>query len=95
MTCNQYWTYMLRNPAGKFYIGLTEDPQGRLEQHNSGRSKWTKNRGPWKLIWQQGPMSLTEARKLENRLKRQRGGRGLFSLTGLQDPAAGQAHNPA
>lgn len=37
-------------------------------------------------------MSLTEARKLENILKRQKGGVGFFKITGL---VRDQAHNPA
>ncbi len=78
-----YWVYVLRNPAGKYYIGLTNDVARRLEQHNSGQSKWTKKHGPWKLAWQQGPMTLGDARKLENWLKRQKGGVGFHGFTGL------------
>ena len=78
-----YWVYVLRNCEGKLYIGLTSDVSRRLGEHNAGISKWTKKNGPWDLAWQRGPMSLTEARQLENQLKRQRGGRGLFALTGL------------
>jgi len=84
MSDAQYWVYVLRNPASKLYIGLTEDVACRLEQHNSGVSKWTKKHGPWKLAWQKGPMALGEARKLENLLKRQKGGTGFYKLTGLQ-----------
>jgi predicted GIY-YIG superfamily endonuclease len=84
MAAEDYWVYVLCNPTGKFYIGLTADVARRLRDHNTGVSKWTRKFGPWRLVWQKGPMSLTEARKLENRLKRQRGGRGFFALTGLQ-----------
>ena len=84
MTDTQYWVYVLGNPAGRFYIGLTDDVIRRVEQHNSGVSTWTRNRGPWKLAWQQGPMPLGDARKLENLLKRQKGGSGFYKITGLQ-----------
>ena len=83
MTPHEYWVYVLRNPLGRLYIGLTADLLRRLEQHNSGQSKGTKMHGPWELVWQQGPLTLTEARKLENRLKRQHGGEGLLVLIGL------------
>lgn len=83
-----YFVYVLRNPAMKRYIGLTADISKRLEQHNAGASKWTSRNGPWELVWQQGPMRLTEARKLENRLKRQKGGIGFRALTGLR-PSSG------
>ena len=78
-----YRVYILRNREGKFYIGLTEDVAQRVEQHNSGKSRWTKTRGPWTLAWQSEKLSLTDARKLENRLKRQGRGKGFYSITGL------------
>ena len=78
-----YWVYVLQNPLGKFYVGLTSNLVIRLQQHNSGVSKWTKKHGPWVLVWQQGPMNLSSARKLESRLKKQKGGNGFFEITGL------------
>ena len=36
-----------------FYIGMTTDLEARIRDHNSGRSKWTHYRGPWKLVWSQ------------------------------------------
>jgi putative endonuclease len=59
-----YQVYVLQNPAWRFYTGLSEDVALRLEQHNSGISKWTSSRGPWTLVWTSGFLSLTEARKL-------------------------------
>jgi putative endonuclease len=87
-----YQVYVLRNGRGQFYIGLSEDVQIRLQQHNDGISKWTRNRGPWDLVWISEQMSLSEALKFENKLKRQNGGSGFYALTGLQ---RAQAHNPA
>jgi putative endonuclease len=84
MTNDNYSVYVLRNPAGKFYIGLTEDVTRRLTDHNTGQSKWTNKYGPWELAWQKGPMTLMEARKLENWLKRQKGGIGFHAFTGLR-----------
>ncbi|MBS0663003.1 MAG: GIY-YIG nuclease family protein [Verrucomicrobia bacterium] len=78
-----YRVYILLNSQNKRYIGLTDDLARRLVQHNSGASTWTRPRGPWCLIWSSGPMALGEARKLENLLKRQKGGAGLHRLTGL------------
>ena len=75
-----YRVYVLQNREGRFYIGITDDVTRRIRQHNSGESKWTKAKGPWQLVWQSYELSLSEARKLENRLKRQKGGHGLFHL---------------
>ncbi|NBS79958.1 hypothetical protein EBS57_09215 [bacterium] len=79
-----YQVYVLNNPAAQKYIGLSKDPQTRLLQHNSGESRWTKGKGPWTIAWISKPMNLSEARKLENKLKRQKGGLGLKTLTRLQ-----------
>jgi putative endonuclease len=78
-----YRVYVIQNPAGKFYIGLSEDVDVRVQQHNDGVSKWTKGKGPWVLRWTSEAMSVGEARKLENLLKRQKGGQGFYNLTGL------------
>ena len=75
-----YQVYVLNNSAGQKYIGLSQDPQIRLLQHNSGISRWTKGRGPWTIVWISNPMNLSEARKFENKLKRQKGGLGLETL---------------
>ena len=75
-----YHVYVLQNEGGRRYVGLSDDPLRRLQQHNMGLSRWTKNRGPWSLIWQSKGLSLSEARRLENRLKRQKGGHGFDHL---------------
>jgi putative endonuclease len=78
-----YQVYILQNPAGRFYIGLSENVATRLIQHNAGVSQWTRSRGPWTLVWMSDAMSLTDARRLEVWLKRQKGGDGFFRHTGL------------
>ena len=83
-----YQVYVIQNPAGRFYIGLTEDVTFRLQQHNDGISTWTRTCGPWKLVWTNSPLPLGPARKLENLLKRQKGGSGFYKMTGLIDPPA-------
>jgi putative endonuclease len=78
-----YQVYILRNPAGRLYIGVTEDVSVRLKQHNAGMSKWTAKYRPWAVVWQSTEQSLGAARKLEILLKRQKAGNGFFELTGL------------
>jgi putative endonuclease len=74
-----YRVYLLQNDQGTRYIGITDDVGRRINDHNEGKSKWTAPRRPWRLIWQSPPLKLGQARKLENRLKRQKGGIGLDS----------------
>jgi predicted GIY-YIG superfamily endonuclease len=83
MSDRRYSVYALRNAGGKFYIGVTGNLRRRLSEHNSGHSTWTKKQGPWDLVWQKGPMGLSDARKLESWLKRQKGGLGFHAFTGL------------
>ena len=76
-----YYVYLIKNPQGRRYIGLPENVEQRLHDHNSGVSTWTRYRGPWTLKWKSHPQSdLGSARKLENLLKRQKGGIGLDPL---------------
>ena len=51
-----YQVYVLQNPDGRFYIGLSENIQVRLRQHNRGVSKWTvisddQIASGWKPVW--------------------------------------------
>ncbi len=78
-----YRVYVLQNPDGRFYIGLSEDIANRLDQHNAGLSKWTAKFRPWILAWAGDPMPLSQARKLENKLKRAKGGDQFYSMTSL------------
>jgi predicted GIY-YIG superfamily endonuclease len=83
-----YRVYVLENASGKYYIGLSDDVARRVRQHNAGISRWTKGKGPWSLLWASDSLSLSEARKLENKLKRQGRGNGFYSITGLVPPSS-------
>jgi len=79
-----YFVYVLWSETGRrFYIGITEDVHYRLEQHNSGQSRWTARYAPWLVVFEKRCPDYTSARKLENELKRQKGGVGFYALTGL------------
>jgi len=80
--------YVIENPHGRRYVGCTTDLKQRLSDHNEGVSIWTRHRGPWKLVWSQDCASLSEARKLENLLKRQGRGTGFYKITGLHNPGS-------
>jgi putative endonuclease len=47
-----FFTYIIySNKVGKKYIGHTENIERRLKEHNEGTlGKFTKNKGPWKLV---------------------------------------------
>ncbi|HEY4473887.1 MAG TPA: GIY-YIG nuclease family protein [Candidatus Paceibacterota bacterium] len=62
--------YILRNPAGKLYIGSTDNLNRRLLQHRSGTTPSTKRLGAEELVFSQEYPSLLEARRIEMKLKR-------------------------
>ena len=78
-----YQVYLIENSDSRRYIGISENVNKRLEDHNMGISKWTAKFRPWKLVWTSGYMSLSDARRIENLLKRQKGGKGLEPLLDL------------
>jgi putative endonuclease len=80
-----YFVYVLWSPAARrFYTGISEDPEQRLQRHNDGQSFWTARYRPWTLVWTERHADYRQARQRENELKRQKGGDGFFRLTGLK-----------
>jgi len=66
----QYTTYVIQSlSSGKLYIGQTGNLEDRLLRHNRNRSQYTKNKGPWKLIFSRSFASRGEAVTLEQKLK--------------------------
>ena len=66
-----YFVYIIKNSNNVYYKGFTTDPVQRLEYHNKGLSQYTKNKGPWELIFIQSFTNKEEALKFEKLLKRQ------------------------
>jgi putative endonuclease len=56
---------------------MTADIETRLEQHNAGRTKSTKSKAPWKVIYTETFNSSDEARTREKYLKSAAGRRFL------------------
>jgi putative endonuclease len=62
--------YLLRCGDGTFYIGMALDIEKRLAQHAAGKgAKYTRSRGPLKLLWSEGPMTVSRALRREHQLK--------------------------
>ena len=66
-----YYVYIIEsNTNGIFYKGSTGDYLRRLEEHNNNVNLYTRNKGPWRLVFVQEFQTLQEALKVEKRLKR-------------------------
>ncbi|MCE5279736.1 MAG: GIY-YIG nuclease family protein [Planctomycetaceae bacterium] len=67
----QVWTtYVLRSiKNGQLYIGLTDNLERRLLQHNRGYNLSTRGRGPFVVIHSEVFPSRIQARQRERELK--------------------------
>lgn len=63
-----YYVYVLKSPK-QFYIGSSSDLKRRFTEHQEGRSKSTKNRGPWKIVYYEASQSKKDALIREKYLK--------------------------
>jgi putative endonuclease len=66
------WTvYILRCGDGSLYTGITDRLAERLARHGAGKgARYTRSRLPVALVWSRGRQTATEARRLEDALKR-------------------------
>ena len=65
-----YYVYAIRSETRNYtYIGLSDDVNRRLEEHNSGKNKTTKPYRPFSLILTEQFETRAEARKREKYLK--------------------------
>jgi len=64
-----FYVYILKNKKDQIYIGHTQDITKRLIEHNSGCSGYTKNKGPFEIIYKEIYNTRSEAIKREKRLK--------------------------
>ncbi|MGD8782211.1 MAG: GIY-YIG nuclease family protein [Ignavibacteria bacterium] len=46
---SKFYVYILFSDKGHSYIGQSKDLVNRLKRHNANRSKFTANKGPWKI----------------------------------------------
>jgi len=53
----------------RFYVGMTQDVEKRLTEHNNGKAKSTKGYTPWKLFFFESFNTRIEARKKEKYYK--------------------------
>lgn len=70
LTNIQFFVYVLWSDGFKRkYVGMSENLQKRLNEHNAGKTRSTKSFKPWKIIYFEEHNSRIEARKREKYLK--------------------------
>ncbi len=81
MTDTYWWVYAIKSLTdGRIYVGMSQDVDQRLIQHNDGKTRSTKGYRPWKLIYREELASRIEARVKEKYLKSGVGKEFLKSL---------------
>ena len=65
-----YYVYVLKSKIkNHFYIGITNNLERRLKEHNLGNICWTKRYKPWDILYTETMGNKIEARKREKYLK--------------------------
>ncbi len=76
-----YVVYVLKSlTVNKSYVGITDNLDERLSQHNLGESFYTKRYMPWNVIYTEKFNNREEARKREKYLKSCAGRKFLKNL---------------
>lgn len=76
------FVYVLRSKKNnKRYVGYTsKDVQKRLLEHNIGSNQWTKQNGPFELVYANECLNVKEAKESEKFLKSGQGRQCLDEL---------------
>ena len=69
----KYFVYVLELCDGRKYIGQTNNLERRLEEHRSGRSRFTRKYGVRRLLYSESYTTRSEAMRREKYLKRGKG----------------------
>lgn len=69
-----FYTYVLKSKKdGKFYTGYTNNLRKRFKEHQSGKSLYTKGRGPFEIVYYEACLDIADAKDRELYLKTGRG----------------------
>ena len=69
----KYYIYILYSDStDKFYTGASSDIDKRLQRHNAGATKSTKNGRPWKIVYSEEFNTNKEALNRERYIKKQK-----------------------
>ena len=76
-----WYIYVLKSlKDGKSYVGMSENPERRLCDHNSGMTKSIKSRRPFEIIYEEECGDRATARKREKYMKSGGGRRFIKQL---------------
>lgn len=84
---SEFWyVYLLISKKNSsWYTGCTNDLKERFKEHNSGKSKYTKDFMPWELIYYEAGMNKKDAYRRERYLKSGSGRKWLKNRLRFQE----------
>ncbi len=75
------FVYILQSETtGRLYVGSTDSLERRLSEHHRGKDRATRNRGPWKLVYQEQFELLPDARRREYEIKKWKSAKLIHAL---------------
>jgi len=77
----KYFLYILKSlEHEKTYVGITNDLERRLNEHNNGKSNYTRKFKPWKIFYKEELNDRKTAREKEKYYKSSAGIRKIKLL---------------
>jgi putative endonuclease len=68
-----YFVYIIESLKDhSYYVGSTQDLDERINRHNGGRSKYTKAKRPWKLVYSEEFPDRSAAAIREQQIKKRK-----------------------
>ncbi|MFI5265376.1 MAG: GIY-YIG nuclease family protein [Candidatus Levyibacteriota bacterium] len=76
-----HWVYIIQSRSSShYYIGSTSDIPRRLHEHNSGKNRSTRNKGPYDLVYKEKYGTKQGALVRELKIKSYKGGNAFKKL---------------
>ena len=76
-----FYVYIIQSSKdGSYYTGHCAVLKDRLKQHNAGKTRSTKNKRPWRIVYHEEYKTKAEAYKRELQIKKYKGGNAFKSL---------------
>ena len=75
------YIYILKSQKNnRYYIGSTTDWKRRVDEHNTGKSTYTRATRPWVVEYVREYQTIVDARREEIRLKRKKSRKNIEEL---------------
>lgn len=80
-----WYLYIAQARTGRYYVGITTEPERRIKDHNEGRGcRMAVNQGPFTLVYTSPPLpDQSTARKMEIEAKSWRRAKKQKLINGL------------